>query len=223
MGSLHFSWDTPLVNQQSRENILALHARLSVKHPDLHTGKGRSTFIYHIMFTPRIELYFCHASTLVLSYSINFFSTFSIWRNICNSSPYLRQSLCSSVPMFPSPDVPRPYIPQFLYSPAPFFTHQVRPMFPSLCVSQSLCFPVPWFRLAMSERGSNGLTAFRIRVPDSNEGWSNVGPTSVLSSRHWTNVSPTYIAVWGPTGITKSPSTLSVSGYFFGCKPSLNG
>ena len=34
-------------------------------------------------------------------------------------------------------------------------------------------------------------------VPDSNEGWPNVGPTSVLSSRRWANVSPTYIAVWG--------------------------
>ena len=30
-----------------------------------------------------------------------------------------------------------------------------------------------------------------------NVGWSNVGPTSVLSSRRWTNVSPTFIAAWG--------------------------
>ena len=61
------------------------------------------------------------------------------------TSPYLPQSLCSPVPMFLSPDVPRPYIPQFLYSPVPFFPHEVRPIFPSLCVSQSICFPVPMF------------------------------------------------------------------------------
>ena len=36
-------------------------------------------------------------------------------------------------------------------------------------------------------------------LPDSNEGWPNVGPTSVLSSRRWANVSPTYIAVWDLT------------------------
>ena len=32
--------------------------------------------------------------------------------------------------------------------------------------------------------------------PDNNVGWPNVGPTSILSSRRWANVSPTYIAVW---------------------------
>ena len=57
---------------------------------------------------------------------------------------------CSPVLMFPSPDFPRPYIPQFLYSPAPFFPQEVRPMFPSLFVtsplaSQSLCSPAPLF------------------------------------------------------------------------------
>ena len=31
--------------------------------------------------------------------------------------------------------------------------------------------------------------------PDSNTSWPNVGPKSVLSSRRWTNVSPTYIAL----------------------------
>ena len=31
--------------------------------------------------------------------------------------------------------------------------------------------------------------------PDSSVGWPNIGPTSVLSSRRWANVSPTYIAV----------------------------
>ena len=31
---------------------------------------------------------------------------------------------------------------------------------------------------------------------DSNVGRLNTGPTSVLSSRRWANVSPTYIAVW---------------------------
>ena len=31
---------------------------------------------------------------------------------------------------------------------------------------------------------------------DSNVGWPNVGPTSVLSSRRWANVIPTYIALW---------------------------
>ena len=35
-----------------------------------------------------------------------------------------------------------------------------------------------------------------ISNPDSNAGWPNVGPTSVLSSRRWTNAAPTYIAVW---------------------------
>ena len=34
-----------------------------------------------------------------------------------------------------------------------------------------------------------------IFIPDSSVCWSNVGPTSVLSSRRWPNVSPTYIAV----------------------------
>ena len=32
--------------------------------------------------------------------------------------------------------------------------------------------------------------------PDSNVGWPNVVPTSVLSSRRWANVAPTYTAVW---------------------------
>ena len=51
----------------------------------------------------------------------------------------------------------------------------------------------------------------RYTVLDSNVGWLNVGPTSVLSSRRWPSVSPTYIALWvyteytlileaGPTG-----------------------
>ena len=32
--------------------------------------------------------------------------------------------------------------------------------------------------------------------PDSNVGWPNVGPTSVLLSRLWHNVIPTYVAFW---------------------------
>ena len=32
--------------------------------------------------------------------------------------------------------------------------------------------------------------------PNSSVGWPNVGPKSVLSSRCWANVSPTYNAVW---------------------------
>ena len=32
--------------------------------------------------------------------------------------------------------------------------------------------------------------------PGGNVGWPHVGSTSVLSSRRWANVSPTYIAVW---------------------------
>ena len=32
---------------------------------------------------------------------------------------------------------------------------------------------------------------------DRNADWANVGPTSVLSSRRWANISPIYIAVWG--------------------------
>ena len=32
--------------------------------------------------------------------------------------------------------------------------------------------------------------------PDSNVDWPNVDPTSVLSSRRWANVIPTYIAFW---------------------------
>ena len=35
-----------------------------------------------------------------------------------------------------------------------------------------------------------------ITFPDSDVGWPNVDPTSVLSSRRWANVSPTFIAVW---------------------------
>ena len=35
-----------------------------------------------------------------------------------------------------------------------------------------------------------------IYYPDSNVDWPNLGPTSVLSSRRWVNVSPTCIAVW---------------------------
>ena len=37
-------------------------------------------------------------------------------------------------------------------------------------------------------------------IPDSNAGWSNVGPTSALSSRSWANISPTFIAVWDRWG-----------------------
>ena len=38
-----------------------------------------------------------------------------------------------------------------------------------------------------------------INYLDSNVNWSNVGPTSVLSSRRWADVGPTYIAIWvGP-------------------------
>ena len=60
------------------------------------------------------------------------------------------QSQSSTVPMLTSPYVsqsrfPHPYIPQFLYSPTPFFPNEASPMFPGLCVSQSLCFPVPMF------------------------------------------------------------------------------
>ena len=33
-------------------------------------------------------------------------------------------------------------------------------------------------------------------IPDSNVVWTNVGPTLGLSSRHWPNVSPSYIVVW---------------------------
>ena len=60
------------------------------------------------------------------------------------------QSQSSTVRMLTSPYVsqsrfPHPYIPQFLYSPTPFFPNEASPMFPGLCVSQSLCFPVPMF------------------------------------------------------------------------------
>ena len=34
---------------------------------------------------------------------------------------------------------------------------------------------------------------------DSNVGWRNFGPTSVLSSRRWANVSQTFIAIWEAT------------------------
>ena len=33
-------------------------------------------------------------------------------------------------------------------------------------------------------------------IPDSNEGWANVGPTSGRQCRRWANVGPTCIAVW---------------------------
>ena len=40
------------------------------------------------------------------------------------------------------------------------------------------------------------LSPFTKGHPDSNVGWPNVCPTSVLSSRRWANVRPTFIAVW---------------------------
>ena len=40
------------------------------------------------------------------------------------------------------------------------------------------------------------LLVIIITIPDSNVSWPNVGPTSVLSSRRWANVSPTFIVVW---------------------------
>ena len=55
------------------------------------------------------------------------------------------QSLSSTIPLFTSPYVSRSRCSPTLYSVVPFSPHEVRPMFPSLCVSQSLCFPVPMF------------------------------------------------------------------------------
>ena len=62
------------------------------------------------------------------------------------SSPNVPQSLCSPVPMLPSSDVPRPYIPwQSLYFPIPFFPEEVYLMFSTIYVPLSLCHPVPMF------------------------------------------------------------------------------
>ena len=47
--------------------------------------------------------------------------------------------------MFPSPEVPRSYIPQSLYSPAPFFPNDVCLLFPSSYVPQNLCSLVLMF------------------------------------------------------------------------------
>ena len=44
--------------------------------------------------------------------------------------------------------------------------------------------------------------------PDSNIGWLNVGQTSILSSRRWANVAPTYAAVWAVCGETCLGDTL---------------
>ena len=63
------------------------------------------------------------------------------WRHYAGRSVRVRtdvpQSISSPVPLFTSP-----YVSQSRCSPVPIFPHEVRPMFPSLCVSQSLCFPV---------------------------------------------------------------------------------
>ena len=42
----------------------------------------------------------------------------------------------------------------------------------------------------------NMIPAAPKSYPDSSVGWPNVGPTSVLPSQRWANVSPTFIAVW---------------------------
>ena len=61
------------------------------------------------------------------------------------------QSLSSTVPLFTCPYVSQSRCSPTLYSPVPMFPSPflprrgIRPMFPSLCVSQSLCFPVPMF------------------------------------------------------------------------------
>ena len=39
-------------------------------------------------------------------------------------------------------------------------------------------------------------------LPDSNENWPNVGPTSGRQYRRWANVGPTYNAVWALCGVT---------------------
>ena len=55
----------------------------------------------------------------------------------------------------------------------------------------------------------------KIHNPDSNVGWPNVGPTSVLSSRRWPNVSPTCIALWECEAMLlySRPKCLSAHGY----------
>ena len=62
------------------------------------------------------------------------------------------KSLSSTVPLFispifHSPDVPRPYIPQFLY--IPLFPHEVCPISLTIYVPQSLCSPVPFFHVPL--------------------------------------------------------------------------
>ena len=62
-------------------------------------------------------------------------------------SPYLPQSLCSPVPIFPSPDISRPYSSQFLYSqslssPTRYVLCFPVPLLPSPYVLQPLYSPV---------------------------------------------------------------------------------
>ena len=54
-------------------------------------------------------------------------------------------------------------------------------------------------------------------VPDSNVGWPNIGPNSVLSSRRWANISQTYIAVWG---VFLQSSTFNITALlYWWCEP----
>ena len=50
--------------------------------------------------------------------------------------------------------------------------------------------------LHTTQRHGGVLARLCAICPGGNVGWPNVGPTSVLSSRRWANVSPTNIAVW---------------------------
>ena len=76
-----------------------------------------------------------------------FFFYFRLLDRVCTDVP---QSLSSTVPLSTSPYVSQSQCSLTLYSPvpilsSPFFPHEVRPTFPSLCVSWSLYFPVPMF------------------------------------------------------------------------------
>ena len=72
----------------------------------------------------------------------------------------------------------------------------------------------PWLQwiathACIAARRQSGNLHSTHTYPDSNLEWPNVGPTSVLSSRRWANVTPTYIAVWVLTPTSAIPNEIT--------------
>ena len=66
----------------------------------------------------------------------------------------------------------------------------------SCCCYYAPFIPVDAFLLTEITSGHGWIMNQLFHIPDSNEGWANVGPTSGWQYRRWANVGPTCIAVW---------------------------